>query len=166
MNHMPIILSRSMDEIVHQTAAYDARHWVQEPEFPNVTWLPLMFDLANGNHVEIMKVKRGGHLGRHLHATPVHGFVLQGSWRYVEKNWVAQPGGYMYEPAGDKHTLVCDDPDGMATFFHIFGPIIYLNDDDSVAFIDDGDNAALVARAKARYEKTGLGAHLIDALCR
>lgn len=160
----PSFTSQQLDEIVHDTGRYDERYWVQEPEFPDVTWLPLMFDLSNGNHVEIMKVKRGGHLGRHFHATPVHGLVMQGSWRYIEKNWMARAGSYVFEPAGDKHTLVCDDPHGMTTFFHIFGPIIYLNDDDSIAFIDD--NSALIARAKAHYEKAGLGAELIDRMCR
>lgn len=157
-------LTQPSDEIVHDTRLYDDRYWVTEPAFPDVSWLPLMFDRANGNHTEIMRVRRGGHLGRHFHATPVHGLVLSGSWRYIERDWVARPGSYVFEPAGDRHTLVCDDPEGMTTFFHIFGPIIYLNPDDSVAFIDD--NAALIARAKAHYAANGIGEGLIDRLCR
>jgi 2,4'-dihydroxyacetophenone dioxygenase len=159
-----IASSQGRDEIVHDTRHYDDRYWVPEPEFPGVSWLPLMFDLSSGNHTEIMRCAKGGNLGRHFHATPVHGFVLNGSWRYLEKDWVAREGSYVFEPAGDRHTLVCDDPKGMMTFFHIFGPIIYLNDDDSVAFIDD--NSALIARAKAHYEKSGIGAAFIDGLCR
>lgn len=158
------VLRTSTDEIVHDTRMYDERYWVTEPEFPDVSLLPLIFDMANGNHTEIMRVRRGGHLGRHFHATPVHGLVLSGSWRYIERDWVARPGSYVFEPAGDRHTLVCDDPEGMTTFFHIFGPIIYLNTDDSVAFIDD--NAALISRAKAHYDASGIGAGAIDRLCR
>ncbi|MGL4237576.1 hypothetical protein [Tabrizicola sp.] len=67
------------DEIVHDTRLYDDRYWVSEPEFPDVSWLPLMFDLSSGNHTEIMRVKKGGQLGRNFHTTPVRGFVLDGT---------------------------------------------------------------------------------------
>lgn len=151
-------------DIVELTGRDDERHWVQEPEFPDVYWRPLMFDIANGNHVELMKVKKGGSLGKHLHTTPVHGFVLSGSWHYLEHNWVGEKGAYVFEPAGEAHTLVCNDGEEMTTLFFINGPIIYLKDDDSVSFIDD--NRSLIDRARVHYAKVGLGAGFVDRLFR
>ncbi len=152
-------------EIVELTARDDERVWIREPGTAvDVWWRPLMFDLANGNHVELMRVRRGGSLGRHLHATPVHGFVLKGRWRYVEKPWVAEPGAYVYEPAGDVHSLVCDEAEEMITLFHIHGPIIYVDEADKVMAIDD--NRELIRRAREHYTQVGLGAGYVDRLFR
>ncbi|GAB5471465.1 MAG: 2,4'-dihydroxyacetophenone dioxygenase family protein [Rhodospirillales bacterium] len=157
--------SAAMMEIVELTARDDERLWIKEPgNAVDVWWRPLMFDIANGNHVELMKVAKGGSLGRHMHCTPVHGFVLKGSWRYIERNWVAEPGAYVYEPAGDVHSLICDHGEEMITLFHINGPIIYVDDDDAVQAIDD--NKALIARARAHYAQVGLGADYVDRLFR
>jgi quercetin dioxygenase-like cupin family protein len=153
-----------LKEIVELTGRDEERMWVPEPEFPDVFWRPLMFDIANGNHVEIMKVRKGGRLGRHLHTTPVHGFVLSGSWHYLEHDWVAEKGAYVFEPAGEAHTLHCDAGEEMVTLFFINGPIIYLHDDDRVAFIDD--NRSLIDRARAHYARVGIGADLVDRLFR
>ena len=39
-------------------------------------------------------------LSRHR-PPPVHGFVLRGEWRYLEHDWVAREGGYVYEAPGE-----------------------------------------------------------------
>ncbi len=39
----------------------------------------------------------------------MHGFVLKGHWHYLEHDWVAEEGGYVYEPPGETHTLVVPD---------------------------------------------------------
>ena len=31
---------------------------------------------------------------------------MRGHWRYLEHDWVAKPGTFIYEPAGEAHTLV------------------------------------------------------------
>ena len=28
------------------------------------------------------------------------GYVIKGSWRYLEHDWVAEEGGFVYEPPG------------------------------------------------------------------
>jgi hypothetical protein len=39
---------------------------------------------------------------------PVTGYVLRGRWHYLEHDWVAEPGAFLFEPPGETHTL----PDG------------------------------------------------------
>ena len=42
-----------------------------------------------------------------------NGFVLESHWHYLEHDWVAEEGGYVYEPT---HTLVVPgDVDEMIT---------------------------------------------------
>ena len=48
---------------------------------------------------------------------PVEAWVIAGSWRYLEHDWVAGPGDYIYEPIGDVHTLVVDPAEEMITLF-------------------------------------------------
>jgi hypothetical protein len=58
--------------------------------------------------------------------------VLEGSWRYLEYDWVATPGGWVHESPGVIHTLVCDDPNGMKTVFWLNGSLEFYDDDDSL----------------------------------
>jgi len=76
----------------------DERIWVELE--PNVWFRPLFFDMNQGSHGEVLRVRKGGVLSGHLHATPVHGFVIKGSWRYLEHSWIAQEGSYVMEPPG------------------------------------------------------------------
>jgi len=164
MTAIPLGPGPAMMEIVELTARDDERVWIPDPSGSNVLFRPLMFDMANGNHVEIMKVAGPGNLGRHLHTTPVHGFVLEGSWRYLEHDWVAEPGAYVYEPAGEAHTLVTENPAGMTTFFHISGPILYVDESNAVVHVDT--NQTLIDLARKHYAENGLGADFVDRLMR
>ncbi len=148
-------------ELVVPEAA-DERLWIELE--PNVWFRPLYFDMTTGSHCELLRVRRGGILGRHRHPTPVHGFVVKGQWRYLEHTWVASAGSYLYEPPGECHTLTVDDDDEMLTFFYIDGPVLYVDDNDKVIRVED--NLNLIEMAKEHYEKVGLGADLVDAFIR
>ena len=64
-------------------------------------------------------------LSRHRHPQAVHGFVLKGRWRYLEHDWEATEGSYVFEPPGEVHTLTvpADCPE-MITLFNISGAMI------------------------------------------
>ena len=106
----------------------DERLWV--PQAENVWFRPLHLNRTAGQWVNLLKVRKSGVLSRHRHPAPVHGYVIKGSWRYLEHDWVANEGSYVYEPPGDVHTLVCDEGvEEMITLFHIRGALIYLDED-------------------------------------
>ena len=56
--------------------------------------------------------------------------MLKCSWRYLEHDWVAKPGDYIYEPIGDVHTLVVDPVEEMITLFQVSGGVVYLDEHD------------------------------------
>lgn len=119
-----------------QAIQADELPWV--PQGDNVWFKPLRFDLANGRWVNLLKVTRSGRVNRHRHSGgQVLGFVIQGSWHYLERDWVARPGTFVYEPPGDIHTLVVDGAEEMQTLFLLEGVIQYLDDDDNVISQDD-----------------------------
>ncbi len=119
-----------------QAIQADELPWV--PQGDRVWFKPLRFDLANGRWVNLLKVTGQGKVNRHRHAGgQVLGYVLQGSWRYLERDWVARRGTFVYEPPGDIHTLVVEGAEEMQTLFLLEGVIQYLDDEDNVISQDD-----------------------------
>jgi quercetin dioxygenase-like cupin family protein len=70
------------------------------PQAENVWFRPLLLSASRGYWQNILRVRKSGVLSRHRHPQPVHGFVLKGKWRYLEHDWVATEGGYVYEAPG------------------------------------------------------------------
>jgi quercetin dioxygenase-like cupin family protein len=116
---------------------FDDVPWV--PQGERVWFKPLRFDRANGRWVNVLKVSGGGRVNRHRHSGgQVLGYCLRGSWHYLERDWVARPGTFVYEPPGDIHTLVVDEAAGeMQTLFLLEGVVQYLDDDDNLVYQDD-----------------------------
>jgi len=119
-----------------QAIQSDELPWV--PQGENVWFKPLRFDLTNGRWINLLKVTKQGKVNRHRHSGgQVLGFVISGSWHYLEREWVARPGTFVYEPPGDIHTLVVDGAEEMQTLFILEGVIQYLDDDDQIIYQDD-----------------------------
>ena len=120
------------DQAIHS----DDLPWV--PQGERVWFKPLRFDLATGRWVNLLKVTGGGKVNRHRHSGGQGlGFCIQGSWHYLERDWVARPGTFVYEPPGDIHTLVVDAAEEMITLFLLEGVVQYLDDDDNLIYQDD-----------------------------
>jgi len=120
-----------------QAIQSDEIPWV--PQGERVWFKPLRFDLASGRWVNLIRMTGDGKVNRHRHTGgQVLGYCMQGSWRYLEREWVARPGTFIYEPPGDIHTLVLDEgSDEMITLFILEGVVQYLDDDDNVIYQDD-----------------------------
>ena len=85
----------------------DERLWV--PLSPGRWSRPLCLNISQGYWVHLTKVVGGGFLSRHKHPAPVHGFVIKGSWRYLEHDWIAKEISYLFEPPSEINTLVVDE---------------------------------------------------------
>ena len=159
--HSPLTIS--VPEIVLPALPDDERLWV--PQAPNIWFRPLMFDTVNGGWINLLKIKRSGILNRHLHPAPVYGFVLKGSWRYLEHDWIASEGSFVYEPPGEVHTLVVDDEvDEMITWFHVCGCLIYM--DENGRQIDYEDVHTKIRKTTDHFGRVGLGEDTIKQFIR
>ncbi len=144
-------------------AGEDERLWV--PLAPGRWSRPLCLNVSQGYWVHLTKVRGGGFLSRHKHPAPVHGFVLKGSWRYLERDWVATPGAYLYEPPGDIHTLVVDSNcDEMITLFHNTGALIYC--DERGGTIGTTDVFDRIDACRTHFTAVGLGADYVERFIR
>jgi 2,4'-dihydroxyacetophenone dioxygenase len=154
--------SRMIPDLVVTAIPEDERLWV--PQASGVWFRPLLLNTVNGEWVNLLRVRRSGVLSRHRHPAPVHGFVLKGTWRYLEHDWVARAGMYVFEPPGEVHTLVVDDDDEMITLFHVSGALIYYNEAGECSGHDDVHTKLEMCRR--HFAETGLGEDYVDQFIR
>lgn len=136
--------------------------WI--PQAENVWFRPLMLNVSQGYYVNLLRVGASGVLSRHRHSGPVQAFTLQGRWRYLEHDWVAEAGDYAFEPAGETHTLVVEETgEEMITLFHVTGGYTYI--DPYGEALGYEDVFTKLAAAQAYYESVGTPEKL-DAIVR
>ena len=93
------------------------------------------------------------------------GFVLKGRWYYLEHDWVAEEGGYVYEPPGETHTLVVpDDVEEMITYFQVNGVMYYV--DPQGNHLGYEDVFTKIDLCRRHYAEVGIGADYVDRLIR
>ena len=154
----------AQEEIVIPDAiAADERVWV--PQADNVSFRPLCLNRSQGYWMNLLRVRKAGVLSRHRHPQPVHGFVLKGRWHYLEHDWDAREGGYVFEPPGETHTLVVpDDVDEMITYFQVNGVMLYVDPYGKTMGYEDVFTK--IDMCRKHYEAVGLGAGYVDQFIR
>ena len=143
----------------------DERVWV--PQAPNVWFRPLLLNTVTGSWCNLLRVRKSGVLSRHIHPSWVTGYVIKGAWRYLEHEWVASQGSFVYEPPGEIHTLVVDETAGvqeMITFFNSHGAMIYLDEQGNTTGYEDVFTK--IAMCRQHYTDVGLGADYVDQFVR
>jgi 2,4'-dihydroxyacetophenone dioxygenase len=149
--------------VVPDAVPQDERLWV--PQADNVWFRPLCLNRSQGYWMNLLKVRKAGVVSRHRHPQAVHGLVLKGRWHYLEHDWVAEEGGYVYEPPGETHTLVVpEDVVEMITLFQVNGIMLYVDPDGNA--IGYEDVFSKIAMCRRHYEECGLGAEYVEQFIR
>ena len=106
--------------------------WVPFAPYSDEVFLKYFrIDPVRGEILVSMRFPPGLELPKHYHTGIVIGHTIRGAWRYLEHDWVATEGSFVYEPPGEIHTLVVDEQVGateMITFFNIHGAMVYVDD--------------------------------------
>ncbi|HWE06369.1 MAG TPA: 2,4'-dihydroxyacetophenone dioxygenase family protein [Rhizomicrobium sp.] len=157
---------RRRGHFVADTNLNDDGPWVPYAEG---VWLqPTCFNVTSGGFSLVLKGLPGAKLGVHYHVGTVQGYTLRGRWRYLEHDWIAGPGTFIYEPAGEAHTLVImdDSPEPALIFFAIEGALVYLDKPVSGAFLAYEDAFSALELTRKHYREAGLDARRLDPLIR
>jgi 2,4'-dihydroxyacetophenone dioxygenase len=151
------------DLVVADVWPEDERLWV--PLGDGVWSRALHFDVTHGQYTHLMRVTRQGIIARHRHTGPVFAHILKGRWHYLEHDWVAEEGGFVFEPPGETHTLVI--PEGceeMATVFQVNGALVYVVQDGTAIGYDDVFTR--LEGTRRHYESVGIAPEYLDTLIR
>ena len=160
---LPMPAEAGKDLVVPSVIPEDDRVWV--PQADQVWFRPLCLNASQGYWVNLLKVRKSGVLTRHRHPNPVHGYVIKGRWHYLEHDWVAEEGGYVYEPPGETHTLVVpDDVEEMITLFQVNGIMYYV--DPWGKHLGFEDVFTKIDMCRGHYEQVGLGGNFVDQFIR
>ncbi|MGN8005953.1 2,4'-dihydroxyacetophenone dioxygenase family protein [Acidovorax sp. 22279] len=148
---------------IANAATDDGRFYV--PISETVSSRPLWISPSENKWADILRAEGPGVINRHYHPHEVFAFTLSGKWSYLEHEWTAEAGDFVYETPGESHTLVAHHhPAPMRVFFIVKGPLIWLDEaGKSVGHFDVHDYIEL---ARAHYQKVGLGAAYVDTLFR
>ena len=140
--------------------------WV--PYADGVWVQPCCFNVTTGGFSVVLKGLPGAQLGTHYHIGTVRGYTMRGHWRYLEHDWIAKPGTFIYEPAGEAHTLVItdDSPEPALIFFAVEGGLIYLDKAVDGGFAAYEDGFTFLELARTYYREAGLDVKQLDLLVR
>jgi 2,4'-dihydroxyacetophenone dioxygenase len=100
----------------------------------------LHVDLRVGLWVSKTRLPPGYRVITHYHTGIVYAVTLQGAWYYLESpEAVNQPGSYLFEPAGSRHTLVTppDQVGDTIAWFAIYGANINVDEHGAITSIFD-----------------------------
>jgi quercetin dioxygenase-like cupin family protein len=151
------------DLVIADVWPRDEKLWV--PLSDGVWSRPLHFNVTAGQYTHLMRVTRAGIIARHRHTGPVFAHILKGRWHYLEHDWVATEGGFVFEPPGETHTLVV--PEGcqeMVTLFQVNGALVYVDQQGGALGYDDVFTR--LEGARRHYASVGVDAGYLDTLTR
>jgi 2,4'-dihydroxyacetophenone dioxygenase len=141
----------------------DERYYV--PFTETVLSRPLWISPARNMWCDILLAKGAGLVNRHYHPHEVFAYTISGKWGYLEHDWVATAGDFIYETPGEGHTLVAYEyHEPMKVHFKVTGPLIWLDENGK----PDGyfDVHMYIDMCRKHYEKVGIGASYIEKLFR
>jgi 2,4'-dihydroxyacetophenone dioxygenase len=162
---------RSRSHFITDLDMEDERRWV--PYSEGVWFQPCHFNVTSGGFSVVAKALPGSVIGTHYHIGTVQAYTLRGHWRYLEHDWIAKPGTFIFEPAGEAHTLVIpeDSPEPMVTLFVVSGAQIYL-DKSGLDSSGEGrfgsyeDGFTMLEMCRKHYRQVGLDVRRLDSLIR
>lgn len=151
------------DVYLSNVADADEKYFV--PLSETVFSRPLWISPSQNKWCDILRADAAGLVNRHYHPHEVFAYTISGKWGYLEHDWTATAGDFVYESPGEGHTLVAYESDEpMKGMFIVTGPLIWL--DENGGFEGYMDVHDYIKLCRDHYEKVGLGAAYIDGLIR
>ena len=126
---------------------------------------PIWISVSQNSWCDVLRATGAGLVNRHYHPHEVFAYTISGKWGYLEHDWVATAGDFVYEAPGEAHTLVAYESDEpMLVHFNVTGPLIWL--DSSGEPEGTFDVFDYIAMCKEHFESNGIGADYVETLFR
>ncbi|WP_224082690.1 2,4'-dihydroxyacetophenone dioxygenase family protein [Cupriavidus laharis] len=122
------------------TALIDAEALPWHPFLPYATDVfikVLKVDPVRGEWITLLKAPADVKLPKHHHSGTVMVYTISGQWRYLEHDWVAGPGSFVYETAGTQHTPAGDSKGEVITLNIVQGDWSLIGPEGQVLAIEN-----------------------------
>jgi 2,4'-dihydroxyacetophenone dioxygenase len=152
------------EHFVANAPTEDERYYV--PFNETIYSRPLFISPQANKWCDVLMSKGPALVSRHYDPHEVFAYTISGKWAYLEHDWTAKAGDFIYETPGESHTLVTYDcgKDWTKIFFVVQGPLIWIDEQgNSTGYFDVHDYIAL---CEGHYEKVGLGKDYLRSLFR
>jgi len=159
-----VFQTHSLPEVyTHDAPGGDERYFV--PFNDTVFTRPLWISPSTNRWCDVLMAKGAGLVSRHYHPHEVFAYTISGKWGYLEHDWTATAGDFIYETPGEAHTLVSyEHEEPMRVFFVVKGPLIWLDEKGESTGHFDVHN--YIELCTTHYEKVGIGADYVKKLFR
>jgi pimeloyl-ACP methyl ester carboxylesterase len=112
--------------------------WIPFAPYSDKFMLKLIkVDPITGQWISLLKLPPDSELPLHHHAGTVMVWTIAGKWRYLEHDWVAGPGSFVFETAGSRHMPVSVGNDEVITLNIVQGDWNLLSPDGAVLAIEN-----------------------------
>lgn len=152
-----VFRSGALPEVyLSKVADGDERYFV--PFSETVSSKPLWISPQRNMWADVLMAKAAGLVNRHYHPHQVFAYTISGKWGYLEHEWTATAGDFIYEPPGESHTLVAyDSGEPMRVFFVVQGPLIWLDENgNGVGQYDVFDYVAAARALRQGWDRVGV----------
>lgn len=96
--------------------------WIPFAPYTDQAFLKLIkVNPVSGEWITLLKTPKSLQLPKHHHAGTVMVYTIQGSWKYLEHDWTATKGSFVYETAGTQHTPIAVSDEDVITLNIVMG---------------------------------------------
>lgn len=97
----------------------------------------LKVEPVSGTFVTLLKAPGDLVLPKHHHCGTVMVYTIKGQWKYLEHDWTATAGSFVYETAATSHTPVGAGEGEIITLNIQVGDSLFLDDKDTVIAVEN-----------------------------
>jgi pimeloyl-ACP methyl ester carboxylesterase/quercetin dioxygenase-like cupin family protein len=116
----------------------DKMPWMPFVPYANDVFIKVLkVDPIRGETITMLKSRASAKLPKHHHSGTVQVYTISGAWRYLEHDWVATPGSFVYETAGSQHTPVGVGEDDVVTLNIVQGDWNLMSPDGQILAIEN-----------------------------
>jgi 2,4'-dihydroxyacetophenone dioxygenase len=112
--------------------------WIPFSPYSDIVFIKVLkVEPVSGTFVTLLKAPAGMQLPKHHHCGTVMVYTIKGRWKYIEHDWTAVPGSFVYETAASVHTPVALAGDEVITLNVQVGDSLYMDDKDNIIAVEN-----------------------------
>lgn len=129
----------------HITTSYvdtEQSPWIAFAPYSDQVFFKLLkVEPVSGTFATLLKAPAGMRLPKHHHCGTVMVYTIKGQWKYLEHDWTAIPGSFVYETAASVHTPVAAGEEEVVTLNIQVGDSLYMDDKDTIIAVENWKSA-------------------------